>query len=404
MPSTRHKARRNREFPENILTPLKFFAIQISLWGASRHRDRRGGDKYHDKEPRHLAGHRPRKWAVGVPPSVVNRAINPDADVVPNIVRASEDSLDDTRAHDVVELSDDDGSVHRGREASGQYLEEDSDEDEDEDSDSESEDDFDVESEAESDADTPVEELASDAFSETGIALPASPPELPERESRDSDAAAETSENELHTLPIRIRPEPYPKNPLRSIPPEIREGNIAKVTFEECGPHCQYYAKDYTVRKKHRWQKHRGEKHALVIVQASRDDDIRGYTCTSLSQRPKLTQNRLKNDYLRLEGGKNEFWDSIKKGPDGETRRVPSNEGPQLFIQGVDKMPEATYVEISQLKSFPIDRLDLFHGILRKLTPESLEFLRNATTLDGREMPTAGVPVRPAGNTHERKK
>lgn len=161
---------------------------------------------------------------------------------------------------------------------------------------------------------------------------------------------------------------------------DFRPGDIVWVSFKRC-PSCPEGTK--WCSKQHEREYHRGQKRCLVISNVIPRDgtqgpSVEGFSCTSLRGRGNLSSNQMKARFLRLQGGRNDFWSSIKNG-----EGVSSGEKADLVIQGPAEMRLETYVERKDPKCFPVGQLKDFpkrKPSRHRLEPESLELLLECTT------------------------
>lgn len=181
---------------------------------------------------------------------------------------------------------------------------------------------------------------------------------------------------------------------------DFRPGDIVRVRYG----HCEDYPKGWYKLKRHRktHKRHRGERHYLVIYEITEDDGrVNGFTCTSLRLRGDLSPEEIRDEFIRLQGGKDNFRPSIRN-----QERNLSGEPAELFLEDGARMKFETYVEMKP-KSFWASELEDFqfehekYLVRHRLTTESLELLLQRTIRS--RNPTACVPVRAAGNTHERR-
>jgi hypothetical protein len=191
----------------------------------------------------------------------------------------------------------------------------------------------------------------------------------------DAEVAPETS----YSVAVPVSPTPSLDSAAQAFSAEgspWSEGCIAFIRFKKCSSCPSGFRRMTTAARNHQDKEHRGEKHPFVIVKIIQEDDgstprVQGYTGTTLGQRGRLSRKERK-DYLSLEGGQNRFISCIENG-----QRIRSQEEPDLFIQGKEKMSRETYIEFRDLKSFPIDQLILYNNKLLQLEPESLDKLLN---------------------------
>lgn len=148
---------------------------------------------------------------------------------------------------------------------------------------------------------------------------------------------------------------------------------------------CESYRSNYRKRDHQKQDiEHRGEGHPFLITKISREADsssirVTGCTSTTLSQRKKFTLEDA-GKYLRLEGGNNQFLAWID--PISKDRHYSSE--PDLFLEGENKMKEASNIEISEPKSFSLNQVKKCHGKILKLNLASRKKVREKIPPYGR--------------------
>lgn len=138
---------------------------------------------------------------------------------------------------------------------------------------------------------------------------------------------------------------------------------------------CKDCPKGRNKRKRHRKidKRHRGEGHYLVIYKIAEDDGqvyAIGFTCTSLRQRKKISPDEVRDKFITLHGGRDDF---LGGGP------------PELLLEDEARMHLETYVE-KKPKSFWAEQLTDFKFeheediVCHRLTAKSLERLLQRTS------------------------
>lgn len=182
------------------------------------------------------------------------------------------------------------------------------------------------------------------------------------------------------TSKLPLIPEGYGFTPHQ----DFHRGDIVRVRYSHCED-CPMEGKK--LKKRLKWhrnkdKRHRGEGHYLVIYEITEDDGgvyANGFTCTSLRQRGGLKPEVVRDKFIRLRGGKDNFRPTIR---DGEGNL--SGEPAELFLEDGARMEVETYVE-KKPKSFWPSELEDFQfkhetvPVRHRLEAQSLGLLLERT-------------------------